>query len=102
MIAAWKKLPLVFIRMRAMADDHALEFPVIAVNDAMTKHFFDNAYGSANQPWMVLFAPPIFCWLAKCLWWQLRWCGRGLAMRCTRYGAIVVVTEVDPCPRWKQ
>ena len=85
------------IRLRAMAADKALEFPVIAVNDAMTKHFFDNRYGTGQstldgiiRATNVLLAGKVFVVAGY------GWCGRGLASRAKGLGANVVVTEVDP------
>jgi len=85
------------IRLRAMAADKMLEFPVIAVNDAMTKHFFDNRYGTGQstidgiiRATNVLLAGKNFVVAGY------GWCGRGLAMRARGMGALVIVTEVDP------
>jgi adenosylhomocysteinase len=87
------------IRLRAMAADGALNFPVIAVNDAMTKHFFDNRYGTGQstidgiiRATNVLLAGKNFVVAGY------GWCGRGLAMRARGMGANVIVTEVDPLP----
>jgi adenosylhomocysteinase len=87
------------IRLRAMAADGALMFPVIAVNDAMTKHLFDNRYGTGQstidgiiRATNVLLAGKVFVIAGY------GWCGRGLAMRARGLGANVVVTEVDPLP----
>lgn len=87
------------IRLRAMAADGALEFPVIAVNDAMTKHFFDNRYGTGQstidgivRATNVLLAGKNFVVAGY------GWCGRGLAMRARGMGANVIVTEVDAMP----
>jgi adenosylhomocysteinase len=85
------------IRLRAMAADGALKFPVIAVNDAMTKHFFDNRYGTGQstidgiiRATNVLLAGKTF------VVGGYGWCARGLAMRARGMGANVIVTEVDP------
>lgn len=85
------------IRLRAMSADNMLEFPVIAVNDAMTKHFFDNRYGTGQstldgiiRATNVLIAGKVFVVAGY------GWCGRGLASRARGMGARVVVTEVDP------
>ncbi len=87
------------IRLRAMAADNMLEFPVIAVNDAMTKHFFDNRYGTGQstidgiiRATNVLLAGKAFVVAGY------GWCGRGLAMRARGMGANVIITEVDPLP----
>ena len=85
------------IRLRAMAKDGALQFPVIAVNDAMTKHLFDNRYGTGQsaldgviRATNILLAGKVFSIVGY------GWCGRGLAMRAKGHGARVIVTEVDP------
>jgi adenosylhomocysteinase len=87
------------IRLRAMAADNMLEFPVIAVNDAMTKHLFDNRYGTGQstldgiiRATNVLLAGKTFIVAGY------GWCGRGLAMRARGMGANVIITEVDPLP----
>jgi len=85
------------IRMRAMAADGELMFPVVAVNDAMTKHFFDNRYGTGQstidgivRATNILLAGKTFVVAGY------GWCGRGLAMRARGLGSNVVVTEIDP------
>lgn len=85
------------IRLRAMSADNMLEFPVIAVNDAMTKHFFDNRYGTGQstldgiiRATNVLLAGKVFVVAGY------GWCGRGLASRARGMGSRVVVTEIDP------
>jgi adenosylhomocysteinase len=87
------------IRLRAMAADGVLAYPVIAVNDAMTKHFFDNRYGTGQstidgivRATNILLAGKTFVVAGY------GWCGRGLAMRARGLGANVIVTEVDPLP----
>ena len=87
------------IRLRAMAADGALAFPVIAVNDAMTKHLFDNRYGTGQstidgiiRATNVLLAGKNFVVAGY------GWCGRGLAMRARGMGANVIVAEVNPLP----
>jgi adenosylhomocysteinase len=87
------------IRLRAMAADGALKFPVIAVNDAQTKHLFDNRYGTGQstidgivRATNVLLAGKVFVIAGY------GWCGRGLANRARGMGANVVITEVDPLP----
>ena len=87
------------IRLRAMAADGALMFPVIAVNDATTKHFFDNRYGTGQstidgiiRATNVLLAGKNFVVAGY------GWCGRGLAMRARGLGANVIITEVNPLP----
>ncbi|MHB9156162.1 MAG: adenosylhomocysteinase, partial [Endomicrobiales bacterium] len=85
------------IRLRAMEQDKVLSFPIIAVNDALTKHLFDNRYGTGQstldgilRATNVLLAGRIFVVAGY------GWCGRGLAMRARGMGAQVVVTEIDP------
>jgi adenosylhomocysteinase len=85
------------VRLKAMAADKVLEFPMMAVNDAMTKHFFDNRYGTGQSTMdgiiratNVLIAGKTFVVAGY------GWCGRGLAMRARGMGANVIVTEVDP------
>lgn len=85
------------IRLRAMANDGALMYPVIAVNDALTKHFFDNRYGTGQstldgiiRATNILFAGRVF------VVGGYGWCSRGIASRGRGMGARVIVTEVDP------
>ncbi|RKZ94793.1 MAG: adenosylhomocysteinase, partial [Gammaproteobacteria bacterium] len=85
------------IRLRAMADANALKFPILAVNDAMTKHLFDNRYGTGQsaldgiiRATNMLLAGKTFTIVGY------GWCGRGVAMRAKGHGAHVIVTEVDP------
>ncbi len=85
------------IRLRAMAQQAALKFPIIAVNDAMTKHLFDNRYGTGQstldgiiRATNILLAGKTFTVVGY------GWCGRGIAMRAKGHGAKVVITEVDP------
>ncbi|HEX9019242.1 MAG TPA: adenosylhomocysteinase [Anaerolineaceae bacterium] len=87
------------IRLRAMAADGALNFPIVAVNDASTKHFFDNRYGTGQstldgiiRATNVLLAGKTFVVAGY------GWCGRGLANRARGMGANVIVTEIDPLP----
>ncbi len=85
------------IRLRAMAAAGKLPFPVIAVNDARTKHMFDNRYGTGQSTIDgILRATNIL--LAGCTFVVVGfgWCGRGLALRAKGLGANVVVVEVDP------
>ena len=85
------------IRLHAMAAEGALNYPVIAINDALTKHFFDNRYGTGQstidgvvRATNILLAGKTFVVAGY------GWCGRGLASRARGMGANVVVTEVDP------
>jgi len=87
------------IRLRAMAADGALAFPVVAVNDAMTKHFFDNRYGTGQSTLDgIIRATNILLAGKNFVVAGYGWCGRGLAMRARGMGANVIVTEVDPLP----
>ena len=96
MIGSMEDTTTGLIRMKAMAADGALEFPVVAVNDAMTKHLFDNRYGTGQstidgiiRATNILLAGKTFVVAGY------GWCGRGLAMRARGMGANVVVTEID-------
>ncbi len=85
------------IRLRAMAADGALEFPVVAVNDAMTKHFFDNRYGTGQSTLDgIIRATNVLLAGKNFVVAGYGWCARGLAMRARGMGANVIVTEVDP------
>lgn len=85
------------IRMRAMAADGALRFPVIAVNDAMTKHFFDNRYGTGQSTMDgIIRATNVLIAGKTFVIGGYGWCARGLAMRARGMGADVIVTEIDP------
>ncbi|OGX07243.1 MAG: adenosylhomocysteinase [Omnitrophica WOR_2 bacterium GWA2_47_8] len=84
------------IRLRSLADQKLLMYPIIAVNDAMTKHFFDNRYGTGQSTIdgviratnrLIAGSTFVICGYG--------WCGRGLAMRASGMGAKVVITEVD-------
>jgi len=84
------------IRLKSMAADNVLRYPIIAVNDAKTKHFFDNRYGTGQSTMdgivratnrLVAGSTFVVCGYG--------WCGRGLAMRARGMGANVIVTEVD-------
>jgi adenosylhomocysteinase len=85
------------IRLKAMAADKMLEFPVIAVNDAMTKHFFDNRYGTGQSTIDgIVRATNILLAGKNFVVAGYGWCGRGLADRARGMGASVIVTEVNP------
>ena len=87
------------IRLRAMAADGALNFPVIAVNDAQTKHLFDNRYGTGQSTIDgIVRATNILLAGRNFVIAGYGWCGRGLAMRARGMGANVIVTEIDPLP----
>ncbi len=85
------------IRLRAMAVDGALKFPVLAVNDAATKHFFDNRYGTGQSTLDgIVRATNILLAGKTFVVGGYGWCGRGLASRARGMGANVVVTEIEP------
>jgi adenosylhomocysteinase len=85
------------LRLRSMAAEGVLKYPIIAVNDAQTKHFFDNRYGTGQstidgivRATNRLLAGAVF---VVC---GYGWCGRGVAMRARGMGSNVIVTEIDP------
>ncbi len=84
------------IRLKSMAADGVLQYPIIAVNDAQTKHFFDNRYGTGQSTidGMIRATNRLLAG-AKFVVCGYGWCGRGLAMRARGMGAQVIVTEVD-------
>ena len=85
------------IRLRAMANDGALEFPVIAVNDSSTKHLFDNRYGTGQSTLDgIIRATNILLAGRVVVVAGYGWCSRGIAMRAAGLGANVIVTEVNP------
>ena len=97
MMAASEETTTGVIRLRALEAQGRLAFPVIAVNDAQTKHLFDNRYGTGQstldgiiRATNVLLAGRVF------VVGGYGWCGRGLASRARGMGARVIVTEVDP------
>ncbi|MFY0532237.1 adenosylhomocysteinase [Nannocystis pusilla] len=84
-------------RLRAMAHDGALRYPVIAVNDAVTKHMFDNRYGTGQSTIDGILRATNRLLAGACfVVCGYGWCGRGLAARAAGMGARVIVTEVDP------
>ena len=85
------------IRLRAMAQDGALRFPVVAVNDALTKHLFDNRYGTGQSTLDgVIRATNVLIAGKAVVVGGYGWCSRGIAMRAKGLGGNVIVTEVDP------
>ena len=85
------------IRLRAMARDGALKFPVIAVNDAKTKNLFDNRYGTGQSTVDgIIRATDILIAGKNIVVAGYGWCGKGFATRCKGMGANVIVAEVDP------
>jgi adenosylhomocysteinase len=95
-IASMEETTTGVIRLRAMSNEGKLKFPVIAVNDAATKHLFDNRYGTGQSTVDgIIRATDILMAGKKVVVAGYGWCGRGLAMRARGMGAIVIVTEVD-------
>ncbi len=85
------------IRLRSLEDKGLLKYPIIAVNDANTKHFFDNRYGTGQSTIDgILRATNILLSGSVFVVAGFGWCGRGLASRARGMGAHVIVTEVDP------
>ena len=85
------------IRLRAMANDGALRFPVVAVNDSATKHLFDNRYGTGQSTLDgIIRATNILLAGRIVVVAGYGWCSRGIAMRAAGLGANVIVTEVNP------
>jgi adenosylhomocysteinase len=85
------------IRLRAMAKDGALGYPIIAVNEAQTKHLFDNRYGTGQSTIDGITRATNILWAAKhVVVAGYGWCGKGVAMRARGLGSRVIVTEVDP------
>jgi adenosylhomocysteinase len=85
------------IRLRAMAKEGALKYPVLAVNDSMTKHYFDNRYGTGQSTIDgLLRATNILLAGRTVVVSGYGWCGRGVAARARGMGAHVIITEVDP------
>ena len=85
------------IRLRAMAKEGALEYPIIAVNDALTKHLFDNRYGTGQSTLDgIIRATNVLIAGKVVVVGGYGWCSRGIAMRANGMGANVIVTEIDP------
>jgi adenosylhomocysteinase len=85
------------IRLRAMAADGVLRYPIVAVNDATTKHFFDNRYGTGQSTIDgILRATNVLVAGKNVVVGGYGWCSRGIAMRAEGMGANVIVTEIDP------
>ncbi len=84
------------IRLKSLADQGKLEYPVIAVNDADTKHFFDNRYGTGQSTLDGITRATNLLWAGKSVVViGYGWCGRGVAMRARGMGAQTIVCEVD-------
>jgi len=95
-IASMEETTTGVIRLRALANEGKLKFPVIAVNDAATKHLFDNRYGTGQSTVDGIIRATDFLMAGKKIVVAgYGWCGRGFAMRARGMGAIVIVTEVD-------
>ena len=95
-IASMEETTTGVIRLRALANEGKLKFPVIAVNDAATKHLFDNRYGTGQSTVDGIIRATDFLMAGKkVVVVGYGWCGRGLAMRARGMGSIVIVTEVD-------
>jgi adenosylhomocysteinase len=85
------------IRLRSMAKDGVLKFPIVAVNDADTKHFFDNRYGTGQSTLDgILRATNVLFAGSRVVICGYGWCGRGVAMRAKGLGADVIITEINP------
>ncbi len=85
------------IRLKSMEKDKVLKYPIVAVNEAMTKHFFDNRYGTGQSTLDgVIRATNLLLAGRTVVVCGYGWCGRGVASRAHGHGAHVVVTEVDP------
>ena len=85
------------IRLHSLANEGKLKYPIIAVNDAQTKHFFDNRYGTGQSTIDGITRATNILWAGKVVVvCGYGWCGRGVAMRAKGLGAHVVVTEISP------
>ncbi len=85
------------VRLRAMAAEGRLEFPMMAVNDAMTKHLFDNRYGTGQSTMDGIIRATNYLIAGKVVVVAgYGWCSRGIAMRARGLGGNVIVTEIDP------
>ena len=85
------------LRLRSMEKNRQLKYPVIAVNDAMTKHLFDNRYGTGQSTLDGITRATNLLWAGKkVVVAGYGWCGKGVALRAKGMGAQVIVTEVDP------
>jgi adenosylhomocysteinase len=85
------------IRLRNMAEKGSLRYPIIAVNDAKTKHFFDNRYGTGQSTIDGITRATNVLWAGKkVVVCGYGWCSRGIARRAQGLGALVTITEIDP------
>jgi adenosylhomocysteinase len=96
-IASMEETTTGVIRLRAMSNEGKLKFPVVAVNDAKSKHLFDNRYGTGQSTVDgIIRATDYLLAGSNVVVVGYGWCGRGFAMRARGMGAIVIITEVDP------
>ena len=96
-IAGMEETTTGIIRLRSMAADGALKYPIIAVNDADTKHFFDNRYGTGQSTIDGITRATNVLWAGKnVVVVGYGWCGRGVASRAKGLGSKIIVTEVNP------
>ena len=96
-VASMEETTTGVIRLRAMDKEGKLRFPVIAVNDAKSKHLFDNRYGTGQSTVDGVIRATSYLMAGKnVVVAGYGWCGRGFAMRARGLGSIVIVTEVDP------
>ena len=85
------------IRLRSLAEAGKLKYPIVAVNDADTKHFFDNRYGTGQSTLDGITRATNVLWAGKnVVIYGYGWCGRGVASRANGMGAHTIVTEIDP------
>jgi len=85
------------IRLKSMEADHVLKYPIVAVNDAQTKHMFDNRYGTGQSTMDgIIRATNVLIAGARVVVCGYGWCGRGVAMRARGLGGRIIVVEVDP------
>ncbi len=97
MIGGTEETTTGIIRLRAMANDGALQFPMMAVNDALTKHLFDNRYGTGQSTMDGIIRATNYLIAGRnVVVAGYGWCSRGIAMRARGLGANVIVTEVNP------
>ena len=97
MIGSTEETTTGVIRLKAMAKDGVLQFPVISVNDSFTKHLFDNRYGTGQSTLDgIIRATNLLLAGSNFVVAGYGWCGRGVAMRARGQGANVIVTEIDP------
>ena len=99
LIAGTEETTTGVVRLKAMARDGALAYPIIAVNEADTKHLFDNRYGTGQSTLDGITRATNVLWAGKnVVVAGYGWCGRGVALRARGMGAKVIVTEVEPVP----